>query len=54
MEIFGIDKKLKSSFTFLNQSIQIQAFEKGLKDNGIDPKDLLQESKKMNQNFGIK
>jgi predicted kinase len=42
MEIFGIDKKLKSSFsTFGLKSVNSDsAFEKGLKDNGIDPKDL--------------
>lgn len=42
MEIFGIDKKLKSSFsTFGLKSVNSDsAFEKGLKDNGIDPKKL--------------
>jgi predicted kinase len=42
MEIFGIDKKLKSSFSsFGLKSVNSDsAFEKGLKDNGIDPKDL--------------
>ena len=42
MEIFGIDKKLKSSFSsFGLKSINSDsAFEKGLRDNGIDPKDL--------------
>lgn len=42
MEIFGIDKKLKSSFsTFGLKSVNSDtAFEKGLKDNGINPKDL--------------
>ena len=42
MEIFGIDKKLKSSFsaTGLKSVNSDSAFEKGLKDNGIDPKDL--------------
>jgi len=42
MEIFGIDKKLKSSFAAsgLKSVNSDSAFEKGLKDNGIDPKDL--------------
>ena len=42
MEIFGIDKKLKSSFsTFGLKNVNSDsAFEKGLKDNGIDPKRL--------------
>ena len=42
MEIFGIDKKLKSSFasTGLKSVNSDSAFEKGLKDNGIDPRDL--------------
>jgi predicted kinase len=42
MEIFGIDKKLKSSFSsFGLKSVNSDAaFEKGLKDNGINPKDL--------------
>ncbi len=42
MEIFGIDKKLKSSFssTGLKSVNSDSAFEKGLKDNGIDPKKL--------------
>ena len=42
MEIFGIDKKLKSSFSsFGLKSINSDsAFEAGLKKNGIDPKDL--------------
>ena len=42
MEIFGIDKKLKSSFSsFGLKSVNSDsAFEKGLKDNGIDPKNL--------------
>ena len=42
MEIFGIDKKLKSSFssTGLKSVNSDSAFEKGLKDNGIDPKRL--------------
>lgn len=42
MEIFGIDKKLKSSFsTFGLKSVNSDsAFEAGLKKNGIDPKDL--------------
>ena len=39
MEIFGIDKKLKSSFSSfgLKSLNSDSAFEKGLKDNGIDP-----------------
>ena len=43
MEIFGIDKKLKSSFsaTGLKSVNSDSAFEQGLKKNGIDPKDLL-------------
>ena len=42
MEIFGIDKKLKSSFsaTGLKSVNSDSAFEAGLKRNGIDPKDL--------------
>lgn len=42
MEIFGIDKKLKSSFsTFGLKSVNSDsAFEAGLKKNGIDPRDL--------------
>jgi len=42
MEIFGIDKKLKTSFssTGLKSVNSDSAFEKGLKDNGIDPKKL--------------
>jgi len=42
MEIFGIDKKLKSSFssTGLKSVNSDSAFEAGLKKNGIDPKDL--------------
>jgi predicted kinase len=42
MEIFGIDKKLRSSFSsFGLKSVNSDsAFEKGLKDNGIDPKNL--------------
>jgi len=42
MEIFGIDKRLKQSFasTGLKSVNSDSAFEKGLKDNGIDPKDL--------------
>ena len=42
MEIFGIDKKLKSSFshTGLKTVNSDSAFEKGLKDNGIDAKEL--------------
>lgn len=42
MEIFGIDKKLKSSFsaTGLKSVNSDTAFEKGLRDNGINPKDL--------------
>lgn len=42
MEIFGIDKKLKSSFSsFGLKSVNSDsAFEAGLKKNGIDPKNL--------------
>ena len=42
MEIFGIDKRLKASFssTGLKSVNSDSAFEKGLKDNGIDPKNL--------------
>jgi predicted kinase len=42
MEIFGIDKKLKSSFSsFGLKSVNSDsAFEAGLKKNGIDPRDL--------------
>jgi len=42
MEIFGIDKNLKSSFsTFGLKSVNSDsAFEAGLRKNGIDPKDL--------------
>jgi predicted kinase len=42
MEIFGIDKKLKSSFsaTGLKSVNSDTAFEAGLKKNGINPKDL--------------
>ena len=42
MEIFGIDKKLKSSFSsFGLKSVNSdKAFEAGLKKNGINPKDL--------------
>ena len=42
MEIFGIDKKLKSSFSSygLKSVNSDSAFEAGLKKNGIDPKDL--------------
>lgn len=42
MEIFGIDKRLKASFssTGLKSVNSDSAFEKGLKDNGIDPKKL--------------
>ena len=42
MEIFGIDKKLKSSFAAsgLKSINSDSAFENGLKKNGIDPKDL--------------
>ena len=42
MEIFGIDKKLKSSFAAsgLKSVNSDSAFEAGLKKNGIDPKDL--------------
>ena len=56
MEIFGIDKKLKSSFSnklVLNQLTQTP-FEIGLKKNGINPKDLDKNRKKKNQNYGIK
>jgi hypothetical protein len=40
MEIFGIDKRLKTSFshTGLKTVNSDSAFEKGLKDNGIDAK----------------
>ena len=42
MEIFGIDKKLKSSFSHsgLKTVNSDSAFEAGLKKNGINPKDL--------------
>ena len=42
MEIFGIDKKLKSSFsaTGLKNVNSDAAFEAGLKKHGINPKDL--------------
>ena len=42
MEIFGIDKKLKTSFSsFGLKSVNSDsAFEAGLRKNGIDPKDL--------------
>ena len=42
MDIFGIDKKLKTSFssTGLKQVNSDRAFETLLKKNGIDPKDL--------------
>ena len=42
MEIFGIDKKLKSSFSSfgLKNLNSDSAFEKGLKDYGIDPRKL--------------
>ena len=42
MEIFGIDKKLKSSFsaTGLKNVNSDSAFEAGLKKHGINPKDL--------------
>ena len=42
MEIFGIDKKLRTSFssTGLKSVNSDSAFEAGLKKNGIDPKDL--------------
>ena len=42
MEIFGIDKKLKSSFAAsgLKSVNSDSAFEAGLKKNGIDPRDL--------------
>ena len=44
MEIFGIDKRLKQSFasTGLKSVNSDSAFEKGLKDNGIDPRKLAQ------------
>ena len=47
MEIFGIDKKLKTSFshTGLKTVNSDSAFEKGLKDNGIDAKKLGQIEK---------
>ena len=47
MEIFGIDKKLKTSFshTGLKTVNSDSAFEKGLKDNGIDAKKLAQIEK---------
>ena len=42
MEIFGIDKRLKASFssTGLKSVNSDSAFEKGLRDNGIDPRKL--------------
>ena len=42
MEIFGIDKKTKASFSHsgLKTVNSDSAFEKGMKANGIDPKDL--------------
>ena len=42
MEVFGIDKKLKASFAAsgLKSVNSDSAFEKGLKDNGINPKNL--------------
>ena len=42
MEIFGIDKKTKASFSHsgLKTVNSDTAFEKGMKDNGINPKDL--------------
>ena len=47
MEIFGIDKKLKTSFSHsgLKTVNSDSAFEKGLKDNGIDAKKLAQIEK---------
>jgi predicted kinase len=47
MEIFGIDKRLKTSFshTGLKTVNSDSAFEKGLKDNGIDGKKLAQIEK---------
>jgi predicted kinase len=47
MEIFGIDKRLKTSFshTGLKTVNSDSAFEKGLKDNGIDAKKLAQIEK---------
>ena len=47
MEVFGIDKKLKSSFAAsgLKSVNSDSAFEKGLKDNGIDAKKLAQIEK---------
>ena len=47
MEIFGIDKKLKTSFshTGLKTVNSDSAFEKGLKDNGIDGRKLAQIEK---------
>lgn len=47
MEIFGIDKRLKQSFssTGLKSVNSDSAFEKGLKDNGIDGKKLAQIEK---------
>ena len=55
MEIFGIDKRLKQSFssTGLKTVNSDSSFESLLKKNGIDPKDLARIEKK-NQNFGIK
>jgi len=42
MEIFGIDKKTKASFSHsgLKTVNSDTSFEKGMKDNGINPKDL--------------
>ena len=47
MEIFGIDKRLKTSFSHsgLKTVNSDSAFEKGLKDNGIDAKKLAQIEK---------
>jgi predicted kinase len=47
MEIFGIDKRLKTSFshTGLKTVNSDSAFEKGLKDNGIDGRKLAQIEK---------
>ena len=55
MEIFGIDKKLKSSFSAsgLKNVNSDAAFEAGLKKHGINPKDLAY-IEKIIQNFGIR
>ena len=54
MEIFGIDKKLKSSFfiTGLKSVNSDSAFEQGLKKNGIDPKDLSENRKRRTRTLG--